>query len=147
MTNPIPSVILRYIEGLKTHDVEQIASTVAEEMGFVTPVKTMTKPQFVAFIGALYTGFPDWHYEHDPIEIRRDGIIAVRWYQGGHHTGTLALPGFGSVAATGKKVQIPPHYFFYKVAGDLITEIRPDPVPGGAPRGIFEQIGVAIPPL
>ncbi|SVC48499.1 uncharacterized protein METZ01_LOCUS301353, partial [marine metagenome] len=27
------------------------------------------------------------------------------------------------------------------------TEILPDPIPGGAPRGIFEQIGVELPPL
>jgi hypothetical protein len=33
------------------------------------------------------------------------------------------------------------------VSGEHIVEIRPDPVPGGAPRGIFEQIGVELPPL
>jgi hypothetical protein len=27
------------------------------------------------------------------------------------------------------------------VHGDQIVEIRPDPIPGGAPQGIFEQIG------
>lgn len=48
---------------------------------------------------------------------------------------------------TGKTVQIPEHFFFYKVVTGKIVEIRPDPVPGGAPRGIFEQIGVILPPL
>jgi hypothetical protein len=30
------------------------------------------------------------------------------------------------------------------VVGDAIVEIRPEPIPGGAPWGIFEQIGVAV---
>ena len=33
------------------------------------------------------------------------------------------------------------------IAATGLTEIHPDPIPGGAPRGIFEQIGVAQPPL
>jgi hypothetical protein len=52
-----------------------------------------------------------------------------------------------SVPATGKKVQIPEHYFFYRVRGDQIVEIRPEPVAGGAPRGSLEQIGVHVPLL
>ena len=69
------------------------------------------------------------------------------WRQGGTHTHALALPGFPAVVATGRTVIIPPHHFFYRVTANRLTEIRPDPVPGGAPRGIFEQIGVALPPL
>ncbi|HZP93640.1 MAG TPA: hypothetical protein VFB20_12275, partial [Burkholderiales bacterium] len=67
--------------------------------------------------------------------------------QGGTHTGVFALPGLDPVAPTGRSVRIPEQYFFYKVAGGKLIEIRPDPVPGGAPRGILEQIGVELPPL
>ena len=69
------------------------------------------------------------------------------WRQGGTHTGSLAFPGFDAVEATGISVRIPQHYFFYRVGEAGLTEIRPDPVPGGAPRGIFEQIGVELPPV
>lgn len=143
----IPRAIQDYVDGLKQHDVAKIGASVAGDLAFVTTRKTMTKEEFLAFITALYTGFPDWHYDHDPIEVRSDGSIAIKWRQGGTHTATLALPGFESVAATNRTVRIPEHYFFYKVAGDKIVEIRPDPIPGGAPRGIFEQIGVTLPPL
>jgi hypothetical protein len=51
------------------------------------------------------------------------------------------------IAPTGRAVRIPEHYFFYRIRGEHIVEIRPDPVPGGAPRGILEQIGVPVPPL
>jgi hypothetical protein len=143
----LPSALTRYMDGLKTHDVALIASTFADDIKFVTPVKTMAKPEIVAFLSALYRGFPDWHYDHRPVETRADGSYAVWWRQGGKHTGKLEFPGFPAVAPTQRAVRIPEHYFFYRVAGERLTEIRPDPVPGGAPRGIFEQIGVTLPPL
>lgn len=143
----VPAAIETYIEGLKAHDVAKVATTVADDLAFVTPARTMGKAQFLAFLRALYAGFPDWHYDHDPPQARADGAIAVRWRQGGTHTATLALPGFEPVPATGRTVTIPEQDFFYRVSNDRIVEIRPDPVPGGAPRGIFEQIGVTLPPL
>jgi hypothetical protein len=107
----------------------------------------MDKPMILEFLAALYRGFPDWNYDHDKPELLEDGSFAVLWRQGGTHTGTLSFPGFDAVEATGKSVRIPPHHFFYRVGEAGLTEIRPDPIPGGAPRGIFEQIGVELPPL
>jgi hypothetical protein len=143
----IPPVIQRYIEGLKAHDVDRVASTVADDLAFVTPARIMTKAEFLGFLRALYASFPDWHYDHKPPRLLPGGGLAVRWRQGGTHGATLALPGFDAVPATGRIVAIPEHDFFYQVSGNQIVEIRPDPVPGGAPRGIFEQIGVELPPL
>jgi predicted ester cyclase len=142
----IPPVLLEYIQGLAVHDVERIAGTVADDLRFVAATRVLNKPQFLAMLRALYTGFPDWHYDHDPIEVRAD-CYAVKWRQGGTHTGTWNLPGMDPIAATGKPVRIPEHYFFYKVAANRIVEIHPDPIPGGAPRGILQQIGVEAPPL
>lgn len=135
------------MEGLKTHDVARIASTLAEDIQFVTPVRTMNRNQVLEFLSALYHGFPDWSYDHDQPEALGCGRYKVLWRQGGTHTGRLGFPGFDPVEPTGKPVKIPEHYFFYRVSNNQLTEIRPDPVPGGAPRGIFEQIGVRLPPL
>ncbi len=147
MNAVLPPALLQYIAGLKAHDVEMIGSSLSSEVQFVTPVKTMDKPMVLDFLSALYRGFPDWHYDHDKPEQLEDGSFAVLWRQGGTHTGTLSFPGFEPVEATGKPVNIPPHHFFYRVGKTGLTEIRPDPVPGGAPRGIFEQIGVELPPV
>jgi hypothetical protein len=95
---------------------------------------------------ALYTGFPDWNYDYDRVEVHGE-LYAVKWRQGGTHNGVFAMPGLDPVAPTGRSVRIPEHYFHYKVAGDKIVMIRPEVVPGGAPRGILEQIGVKLPPL
>jgi predicted ester cyclase len=142
----IPAVLLAYIEGLKAHDVGKIADTVSDDLAFVSATRTLSKAEFLRMLVALYTGFPDWHYDHDAPEWQGD-LLAVKWRQGGTHAGEFAMPGLDAIAPTGRKVQIPEHYFFYRVAGDRIVMIRPEPVVGGAPRGILEQIGVPVPPL
>lgn len=142
----IPAVLRTYIAGLKAHDVDAIANTVSADLAFVTPTTILDKGQFLQMLRALYGAFPDWHYDHDEPEWHGD-MIAVRWRQGGTHTGTLALLGRDPIPATSRRVAIPEHYFFYRVRGDKIVEIRPEPIPGGAPRGILEQLGVAAPPL
>lgn len=144
--NEIPDVLQCYMEGLKAHDVDRIAGTVAPDLAVITPTATLTREQFLRMLRALYAAFPEWHYDHDAPEVRGD-VIAVRWRQGGTHTGTFALPGMAPIPATDKKVKIPEHYFFYRLRGEQIVEIRPEPVPGGAPWGILEQIGVPVPPL
>lgn len=136
-----PSVLLHYIEGLKTHDVAKIAETVSDKLAFISATRTLDKPQFLAMLTALYAAFPGWRYDHDEPQVQPDGSIAIKWRQGGTQTGRLALPGFPSVSPTGKVVSIPEQFFFYRVVGQQIAEIRPEPIAGGAPWGIFEQIG------
>ena len=143
----VPPALELYIDGLKSHDLEKIGASFADGIVFVTPARTMVRDEILAFLGALYRGFPDWNYDQDPPVPREDGMIGVLWRQGGTHTETLEFPGFEAYSATGKSVAIPEQFFYYRVAENGLTEIRPDPVPGGAPRGIFEQIGVALPPL
>jgi predicted ester cyclase len=140
----IPTVIDRYIAALKNHDIEIISDAVSDDLAFVMASRILDKEQFLQMLRALYSGFPDWHYEHDPPEVWQD-LIRVRWRQGGTHTGTFTFPGLAPIHATGGKVQIPEHDFFYHVKDDQIVEIRPDPVPGGAPGGILEQLGVKVP--
>src|SRR5690349_7008406 len=142
---PIPEVLLRYVEGLKAHDLEKIASTVSDDLQFISATRTLSKREFLTMISALYTGFPDWHYDHDPIEWHGDQL-AVKWRQSGTHTGVFAMPGMSAVTPTGRKVVIPEHYFRYRVSGDKTVVIHPEVVPGGELRGILAQIGVEGPP-
>jgi len=142
----IPMVLSMYSEALKARDVDRIAGTIADDLVFVLPGRLLNKGQFLTMLRAVYAAFPDWHYEQEQVEVQGD-MFAIRWRQGGTHAGTFALPGLAPVPATGKRVRIPWHYFFYRVRGNYIAEIRPEPVPGGAPGGIFEQIGASPPAL
>ena len=146
MDTALPAVLARYIAGLKAHDVPAILDTVADDIRFESVGRTLDKTSFGAMLTALYTGFPDWNYDHDAPALE-DGWWYVLWRQSGTHGGTFALPGMDPVPATGKFVRIPPQRFWYRVEGDRITVIRPEPIEGGAPIGILQQIGVAKPPL
>ena len=149
MTAPveIPPPLALYMEGLRSHDLAKIEDSFAGDIRFVTPTRTMGSGEILSFLTALYRGFPDWTYDNDPPVLAGNGAIGVKWRQGGTHTATLAFPGFDSYPATNRKVTIPEHFFYYLVDDLGLHEIRPDPVPGGAPRGSFEQIGVEHPPL
>jgi len=147
VTKPIPPVLLTYVEGLKTHDIRKIAATMADDLKFISATRILDKEPALKMLTALYAGFPDWSYAYDGIEDRGQGNNAIKWRQDGIHTGTWAMPGMAPIPPTGKKVRIPEHYFYYRVADDKLTMIFPEPFVGGAPRGILEQIGVELPPL
>ncbi|MFO1320052.1 MAG: nuclear transport factor 2 family protein [Burkholderiales bacterium] len=142
----VPKVLQRYMAGLKAHDVPTILGTVSDDIRFESVGRTLDKKSFGAMLTALYTGFPDWNYDHEPPA--RDGDLwYVLWRQSGTHRGVFAMPGLDPVPPTGRFVRIPDQRFHYRVVGDYITMIRPEPIEGGAPKGILEQIGVAKPPL
>ena len=147
MSDQFPKALTDYVAGLESHDVEKIASTLSDDLMFISATRILDKPQFLAMLTALYGGFPDWHHGHDPIENRGEGNYAIKWHQGGTHAGVWNMPGMEPIAPTGKRVQIPPHYFFYRVVNEKLVLIFPEPVVGGAPRGILEQIGLVAPPL
>jgi proline iminopeptidase len=141
-----PPVLLRYMAGLRAHDVPAILDTVSDDLRFESQARILDKSAFRGMLTALYTGFPDWHYDNDPPGREGDWWY-VLWRQSGNHGGTFALPGMAPIPATGRPVKIPPQRFYYRVENDRIVVIRPDPIEGGAPRGILQQIGVEQPPL
>ncbi len=107
MAKPIPRVLLTYIEGLKTHDIQKIESTVSEDLRFISATRILDKQQALKMLTALYSGFPDWNYAYDGIEDRGQGNYAIKWRQGGTHTGDMGHAGNGSDPAHGQEGQYP----------------------------------------
>jgi hypothetical protein len=141
----VPPVLLRYIERLKAHDVDLVADTVADDLVFISATARWTsRSSWRCCARCTPASRLALRPRSGGRERRR---IRGEMAPGGTHNGTWTLAGMDPIAPTGKRVQIPEHYFFYKVRGDRIVEIRPEPIRGGAPRGILEQIGVALPPL
>ncbi|UCH47123.1 MAG: ester cyclase [Betaproteobacteria bacterium] len=147
MNTSASQVLIDYVSSLVDHDTQRVATTLADDLMFVSATRILDKQQFIAMLNALYAGFPDWNHGYDDIENRGDGNYAIKWHQTGTHTGTWTMPGMEPIAPTGKHVQIPPQYFFYRVANNKLVLIFTEPMVGGAPRGILEQIGVEAPPL
>jgi predicted ester cyclase len=140
--NPVPTVLLDYIQGLKTHDLSMIARSIAGDVRVALPSRTLAKAGFLEFLAALYSAFPDWDYQHHAPEARGEDRFAVKWLQSGTHTEILALSGQAPIAPTGKHIRIPEQFFFYHIVADQIIEIRPEAIAGGAPWGILEQLGL-----
>jgi hypothetical protein len=146
VSDALPPVLKRYMDGLKAHDVGAILATVGPDVRFESVGRVLDIATFGAMLDAIYTGFPDWTYDHDsPRQV--GGWWVVLWRQSGTHLGTFALPGIETVPPTGRFVCIPPQRFHYRIEDDLIRVIRPEPIAGGAPLGILQQIGVVRPPL
>jgi SnoaL-like polyketide cyclase len=139
--NLLPPVVLTYIQGLKSHDVAMIADSLAEEAKVVLATRTLSKKSFLAYLTALYAAFPDWRYQNDEAELHPDGSISIRWSQEGTHTEAWFLAGAPAVPATRRRLQIPKQFFSYKLAGGKIVEIRPEPIHGGVPEAILDQMG------
>ncbi len=147
MNASTPQILVDYVSALVGHDLTKIAATLSDDLMFVSTTRILDKQQFVAMLNALYAGFPDWDHGYDEIEDRGEGHYAIKWHQSGTHTGAWIMPGMQPIAPTGKRVEIPPQTFFYRVADNKLVLIFPEPIVGGAPRGILEQIGVKVPPL
>ena len=90
MNRPIPHVLTEYVSGLVSHDIGKIATTVSEDLLFISATRILRKAQFLDMLNALYSGFPDWLYEYDAVEDRGQGNYAIQWRQSGTHTGTAA---------------------------------------------------------
>ena len=137
----VPGALARYMDGLRRHEVPQILATLSEQVRFITPDRVLKKDEVGALLTCLFEAFPNWSYNHKGVVQCGDGSYAVAWEQQGRHEGVLNHPGVERVAPTFREVLIPRHYFFYRLANAQLIEIQPDPVPGSAPKGIFDQIG------
>jgi len=138
----------RYLDALNAHDVEAIERVVADELEFVTPVESLDKPTFLAFMRGLFDGLPDFRFDHGNLNERGD-VASVDLRMSGTHTSTLELPlpRLKPQPATGTRVVLPEQRFDYTVRDGKIVRIEGEPVPHSGVIGLLEQIGVRLPPL
>jgi ketosteroid isomerase-like protein len=98
------------------------------------------KQEFIAAQRAWATAVPDWHVALENLRVEGDIVLANPRITG-THTGTLSLPGQPAVPATGR------HFATHDASsatlrGDQLASLTITP---GSP-GIFEQLGVPMPP-
>ena len=136
----------RYTDAINAHDADALAALYAEGAGLQEPAgEFLGREAVIQYWQRFFEAFPDLN-GRDVFKAENGDTAINEWTFSGTNSGPMETPE-GTIPATGKRVTIPEHYFFYRVCGEKIVEIRPEPVPGGAPRGILEQIGVELPPL
>ena len=47
----IPAALTLYMDGLRSHDIEKIGASFADEIHFITPARTMARGEILAFLG------------------------------------------------------------------------------------------------
>jgi hypothetical protein len=143
----VTPVITKYLDAFARRDVGGLAACTTDDLRFILPIGELRKAEFLRFMEGLFTGFPDWSFEHGRLRCGWDhATIELRMH--GTHTGVLSLPlpGLAPIPPTGRQVVLPPQDIQYTLAGGRVARIEPARVPGAGVPGILEQIGVEPPP-
>lgn len=116
-----------------------------DDFTFSGPVPTpVGKTEFLEFHAGLKKGFPDWQFNLKDVQ-EKGGLVTGAVQIRCTHTAALTLPGLPTVAATGKKIQLPREAFTCSFEGNRISEFKVDKVASGGIQGIYAQLGVNLP--
>lgn len=133
------------MQAWERNDAATLSSLVAEDFTMTGPTQQpLHKAEFIGFMHILLAAFPDFAFNVSHYEEKGETVIAYSHITG-THAGTLTLPGFPPIPASGKKVALPQEVQIYTLKNgqlqSLVTDARPD---AGIP-GILAQLGVALP--
>jgi hypothetical protein len=140
-------------------NVEQVARNFVLQMRDTKALMGMVTPDAMASGGVLpqpipvtesikvteglFSGFPDMKI--DLLSVMVNGNQAtVKVKMAGTQSGSLILPGFPPIPASGKKVSVLDGYIV-TVQGDKISHFEVDSPAGGGIPGMMAQLGVQMP--
>jgi hypothetical protein len=133
----------------EAQDVAVLGNALADDVvcrGFLP--QAVDKRQFIAYIRALKTAFPDLSLnavflnEQLISGLRRSLLFATRL--SGTHSGDLTLPNLPIIAPTGIKIAFPNRHLEHIVDGDAITAITADFSPNSLAE-LLAQLGMELP--
>jgi steroid delta-isomerase-like uncharacterized protein len=115
-------VVREWATRLDAGDLDGSSAFVAEDVEWANPIASVRgRDELRALLGVYWTAIPD--FRHDIANmLSSDGLVAMRGYASGTHTGPLVGPA-GEVPATGRAVSFP-FAAFARVEDGLIREFR-----------------------
>src|SRR5579872_975070 len=129
----------------EANDADTLSSLVAEDFVMTGPTpQPLDKAAFIGFMHILLAAFPDFAFNVSSFEENGDTVIAYSHITG-THSGTLALPGFPPIPATGQKVALPQEVQAYTVKNGKLQSLNTDARPDAGIPGILSQLGVSLP--
>lgn len=133
------------IRAFEANDHATVSSLITEDFTLSGAVpQTLGKQDFLGFMHAMITAFPDFKFNETFTEEGADKVVITQHITG-THTGTLALPGMPPIPATGKKVALPEEKQVFTFRDGKFAKSEGHPVPGGGVMGILAQLGVQMP--
>ena len=140
-------IIQNFFRALEQKDFTVAEGYLAYDFILSGPTSSpLGKRDYMNFVQALLSGFPDWSFNTRDIRATGDQAAFVRQISG---TNTRDIPplfsGMPPTKATGKRVQLPEESGTVTLRGDKIVEIQVEKIPGGGVEGLLEQLGVQLP--
>lgn len=133
------------MQAWEANDAAALSPLVAEDFTMTGPTpQPLGKGEFIGFMHVLLAAMPDFAFNISRFEENGDDVIAYSHITG-THTGTLALPGMPSIAATGKKIVLPEEVQTYTVRDGKLQSLVTDAQPDAGVAGMLSQIGVLLP--
>ena len=126
-------------------DEATLAPLVADDFSLTGPVpQPVGKAEFLGLMHALHAAMPDFSFNASSFEEHGDTVIAHTRITA-THTGTLHLPGFPPIPATGKKVSLPDELNTYTIKNGKVHTLVTDARPDAGIAGMLSQLGVPLP--
>jgi len=142
-------IVQTFITALQWGDMEVAVSRIADDFVFSgwTP-QPLDKGEFLAMHSELKGAMPDYSFHLSNVQEGDEGVEAFIQITGTQMR-DLSLPTFGVplIRYTGIDVSLPQVRTNFSLAGDKITEMRVESVPGGGLTGLLQQIGTELPVL
>ena len=137
------------VDAIDSGDMEKAASYLSDDFVLVAQVdKPLGKDHWKRLQGAMIYAFPDWSYNLTDAQEEEDNSVRLTFQITGTHLHTMDFSEFGLplVQPTGKAIKLPVEQTILVFKGDKVFTLRDVDTPGGGVPGIYQQLGVEIPP-
>jgi hypothetical protein len=134
-------VFVRYSEALDRGDIAAMAALVHDDFRLEgAGLDGIDKTEFMAAMRAQLAAFPD--YSENPTDMKENGDrVSFVAHVTGTQKNALALPGMKPVAATGRRIHLPPEPAWVEIRDSKLAVYHVQAVEGGGISGILSQLG------
>jgi len=139
-------LVKQVIASMEANDFDKAGSLINDDMTFDGPVpEPVGKNEFLGLMKGLVSAIPDWNF-HAADYQENGNVVSCTFEISGNHTRALSLPMIPQpVPASGKHVQLPKEHLEFTLAGNKVSRLHSDNVPGAGVGGVMAQIGVVMP--
>jgi hypothetical protein len=138
-----------FITALQSGDFELAANCVADDfvLSGWSP-QPLDKGEVLAMQSELRDAMPDYSFHLSDLQEHDNQVEALIQISGTHRY-DLALPMFGLplIPYSGVAIDLPQVHTYFSLAGNKITEMHIEEMPGGGLTGLLQQVGTELPIL
>jgi hypothetical protein len=140
-------IVRKLVGYIERREWDSARNLLSSDFTFSGPVpEPINGAKWIGLHEKLGAAFPDWAFNPSDLKVEGD-IVHAALHITGTHRGELDLSDMGlpKVAATQRKIKLPPEMAEIRIEGGKVTNFRTTPNPEAGVSGILKQLGVAVP--